>query len=126
MDDQVTIEFPAHTQNVALTRTVAATMAARAGLTVDRLEDVRLAVDEAVSQVIADAPGNSRVRCAFVLDASDLRVEVTAPTATGTLPSDSTFGWTVLRALVDDVVSEVHEGTLAVRLRVARSAAVGV
>lgn len=126
MDDQVTIEFAASTRNVALARTVAATMAARAGLTVDRLEDARLAVDEAVSQVIVDAPAAARITCAFALDAHDLRVQVSAPTTTGQVPSEGTFGWMVLRALVDDIITEVRDGTLTVRLRITRSSAVGV
>ena len=52
MTDEVTLTFGVDTRNMSLARSVAATMAGRFGLTVDRLEDVRLAVDEAVSQVL--------------------------------------------------------------------------
>lgn len=125
MSDQVVIAFGVDTRNVGLARTVAATMAARAGLTVDRLEDVRLAVDEAVSQVIADARPDDEISCRFDVVDDALLIEVTAPSTTGRVPSTETFGWTVLRALVDDVDPEVADGTLTLRIRVSRATAVG-
>jgi hypothetical protein len=54
MSDTVTLTFAARTNNASLARTVAATMSARADLPLDQLEDVRLAVDEAVTQSILD------------------------------------------------------------------------
>ncbi len=62
MGDRVSLIFRAATRNAALARTVAAAMAARADLPLDQLEDVRLAVDEAVSQLILDAPDACRRR----------------------------------------------------------------
>jgi hypothetical protein len=53
--DTVTLSFGAQTENVALARTLAATMSARAELPPDQIEDVRLAVDEVVRHVIAAA-----------------------------------------------------------------------
>ncbi len=125
MSDQVVIAFGVDTRNVGLARTVAATMAARADLTVDRLEDVRLAVDEAVSQVIADAGPDDEISCRFEVVGDALLIEVAAPSSTGRLPSTDTFGWTVLRALVDDVDPDISGGTLTLRIRVSRATPVG-
>ena len=118
MTDIVTVTFAADTQNVALARTVAAAMAARADLPLDQLEDVRLAVDEAVTEVIASAVDGATVTCAFDYDDSVLYVTVQAPTTATEPPSTSSFGWTVLRALVDSASADVMDGVLSIRLQV--------
>ena len=125
MTDEVTLTFGVDTRNMSLARSVAATMAGRFGLTVDRLEDVRLAVDGAVSQVLADAPAGSRISCRFEIQDDALLIDVTAPSTSGRPPSTETFGWTVLRALVDEVAPDVDHGTLTLRLRVRRPSPVG-
>lgn len=126
MSGTVTLTFPANTQNVSLARTVTAAMAARADLPLDQLEDARLAVDEAVSQVIADAPQGAHVTCEFTVHDSELEVIVRAPSVSGSVPPTGTFSWTVLSALVDDVTSVVDDGDVVLRLRVVRAVAVDV
>ncbi len=117
----VTLTFPAQTVHVALARTVTATMAARADLPLDQLEDARLAVDEAVSQLIADAQPGSDVRCAFDVSGTTLVITVSASSRSGRPLSHDTFSWTVLTALAD--VVESHPGTdqVAVRLTISRA-----
>jgi serine/threonine-protein kinase RsbW len=122
----VTLAFPAATQNVSLARTVAAAMAARADLPLDQLEDVRLAVDEAVSQLIADAPAGAEVTCRFSLRVDGLDIVVDAPSTSGLVPPTGTFSWTVLSALVDDVAAVVDDGTVRLALHVTRSVPVDV
>lgn len=118
MSDTVTLEFPAETRNVALARTVAAAMAARVDLPLDQLEDVRLAVDEAVTQAIAVAKSGSSVTCAFETDGNVLRATITTPTDALETPSTTSFGWTVLSALVDSAAADLSDGHLAIRLQV--------
>ena len=117
MPDTVTLVIPADTAYVSLARSVAASMAARADLTVDHLEDVRLAVDEAVSQLIHDASDGS-ITIHFMVQGDGLAIEVTAP-ATKELARD-TFAWTVLSALVDDVTATAVDGTATIALRMSR------
>ncbi len=124
MGDRVTLTFRAHTRNAALARTVAAAMAARADLPLDQLEDVRLAVDEAVSQLILGAPELTDVVCDFVVEGPRLRVRVSAPSRSGQVPDRDTFSWTVLRALVDEVTATTVGGVVTVDLRIVRQAAV--
>lgn len=121
MTDTVTLTFPADNRNVALARTVAAAMSARADLPLDQLEDVRLAVDEAVSQLILDAPAAAAdVTCTFTLVGTQLDITVSAPTATGIPPATDTFSWTVLTALVDNVTASVAAGVVTLELHVVR------
>lgn len=118
MTDIVTVTFAADTQNVALARTVAAAMAARADLPLDQLEDVRLAVDEAVTEAITAAREGAQITCAFDHDDAVLYVTVQVPTDAIAPPSTTSFGWTVLSALVDSASADVVDGVLRIRLHV--------
>jgi serine/threonine-protein kinase RsbW len=120
MNHEVTLTFPADTSNVRLARTVAAAMAARADLPVDQLEDVRLAVDEAVSQLIFDAEADATISCRFALAGTDLDIAVSGLTRTGDVPSTETFSWMVLSALVDAVAAESSSRVVTLRLHVVR------
>lgn len=124
MSDGVTLTFPAETINAALARTVAAAMAARADLTIDQLEDVRLAVDEAVSQLMADADDGELITCVFEPGDGVLGITVTTRTRTGAAPATDTFSWTVMRALVDSVAARTEGSAVTLDLRIARALAV--
>jgi serine/threonine-protein kinase RsbW len=95
-------------------------MAARADMPLDQLEDVRLAVDEAVSQLILDAPAGADVTCAFELEGDRLRIVAFSPSSSGAVPDRRTFSWTVLTALVDEVIATVDAGVVTLDLRVTR------
>jgi serine/threonine-protein kinase RsbW len=124
MSSTVTLTFPADTRNVALARSLAAAMCARADLPLDRLEDVRLAVDEAAAQLIADASEGSQVRCDFTLGSASLDIVVSVPSRSGAVPATTTFSWTVLSALVDSVSASVSDGRVELSLQVSRPVAV--
>lgn len=125
MNDAVTLTFLAQTRNVSLARTVAAAMSARADLPIDQLEDVRLAVDEAVTQLVLDAPADSEVSCIFEIRGTDLDVQVSAPSLSGAPPARDTFSWTVLTALVDEVTATVDSGRVSLVLHISRHVPVG-
>lgn len=104
----VGVEFPADTVNMVIARTVAASMAARADLTVDQVEDVRLAMDEATAHMIKVALPDSRVMCEVWIEESSLHALVSC-TIGNTVPADpDPFAWTVITALVDSVRLETH------------------
>lgn len=121
MSDTITLTIPADTAHVAMARSVAASMSAHADLPIDQLEDVRLAVDEALSQVIADAPESSPVTCTYTVDGDGLTITVAGTSTSGAVPSTGTFSWIVMRALVDDVSADIVDDVLILRLRVSRS-----
>ena len=122
MGTAIHLTIPAGAEHVALARSTAATAAAHADLTLDQIEDVRLAVDEAVSQLLAGAPPASSIACEFVYSDGSLDVRIAGPTATGAMPDQDSFGWTVLTALTHSASAEESDGVVTISLRVARSA----
>ncbi len=114
----VVINLPAVASYASVLRTTAAAIAARCDLSYDRLEDARLAIDEAFAQVIAFAHVDATVECTFQEAPNDLRFVLSGPTVLVTqLPTDS-FSWTVLSALADELHAEVADGRLSIRVRV--------
>ena len=126
MGTAIHLTIPASTEHVALARSTAAAAAAHADLTLDQIEDVRLAVDEAVSQVLGDAATDSSITCEFVYSDGALDVRVVGTAATGALPDRDSFGWTVLTALTDSAAAEVSDGIVTISLRIARAAGVQI
>lgn len=108
IDPAVTLRIPAQGAFVALIRAAVSAMCARLDFTIDRIDDIKLAVDESAALLLADAPVGAVIDVRFDPDAPDgLRVTMTGPSMHGrSIPRDS-FTWTVLTALVDDVVATV-------------------
>lgn len=119
--DVVQLDVPASPAYIAVVRTAAAGLAARVDLTLDRIEDLRIAVDEACALLVRPCPGgspNDTLTCTFVLDEASLAVEVSGPRTT--LPKHSAFAWSVLSALVDGVETGDDGGRTWLRLVVRR------
>ena len=126
IDPGVTLRIPAQGAYVVLIRAAVQAMCARLDFSIDRIEDVKLAVDEAAALLLADVPPQSHLDVRLEPDEPEgLRVELAADTVHGrSLPRDS-FTWTVLTALVDDVVATVAaDRRLTVSLAVHRAEAV--
>ncbi|WP_426566054.1 ATP-binding protein [Angustibacter sp. McL0619] len=103
--DVVELEVPASAAYVAVVRTATAGLAARFDLTLDRIEDLRIAIDEACTLLIrrpADAPPD-HLECVFTLGEGALTVDVTGPDVE--LPEHTAYAWAVLSALVDSLES---------------------
>jgi serine/threonine-protein kinase RsbW len=114
----VALHLPADPAYAAVARTLAATIAARCHLTYDRVEDARLAVDEAFTQVVTNAQSGADVVCSFIEEAGALEFMVQSRTLLTTeLPRD-TFSWTVLSALADELHTTTIDGVLTVVARV--------
>ena len=92
-------------------------MAARLDYPVDRIDDLRLAVDEACALVLTDAPEGSEIGCQFTALGDRLEVEIAGASRSGATPSHGSFAWTVLSALVDAVDASVaDDGRLVITL----------
>lgn len=126
IDPTVTLRVPASSAYVVLIRAAVSAMCARLDFTIDRIEDVKLAVDEAAALLLSDAPEGADLHVDFTPDAPDgLRVAMTAATIHGRSLQRDSFTWTVLTALVDEVVATVSASRdLTVSLAVHRSEAV--
>jgi serine/threonine-protein kinase RsbW len=97
---------------------MAVSIAARCELTYDRVEDVRLAIDEAFNQVVLNAPVDAEIVCTFVEEVGALEFMVQSSTLLeDALPTD-TFSWTVLSALADELHTSNIDGVLTVVARV--------
>ncbi len=73
--DAVEVRIPADVGYVSTLRLTAASLAARCDLTIDDIEDLRLAVDEACALLLPHATPGSSLDARFELAAGRLAVE---------------------------------------------------
>ncbi len=112
----VELRIPAESAFLAVLRTATAGLAARLDFTLDDIEDLRIAVDEACAMVLPQAREGSDLTCAFTLGAGELSVAVSAECDHPVQPSRDGFAWTVLAALTSSVRADVTEDRLIITL----------
>jgi serine/threonine-protein kinase RsbW len=113
--DRVALRVPADPAYLTVLRTATAGLAARLDLTLDEIEDLRIAVDEACALLLSGAVDGDRLAAVFDLDTDVLDVQVSGPA--GTLPDRQSFAWAVLEALVGDVETGTQAGGSWIRMR---------
>jgi serine/threonine-protein kinase RsbW len=119
--DQVTVRLPAEGAYLSVLRTATAGLAARLDFTLDEIEDLRIAVDEACAMLLAQADEGSALQCDFTLDRDSMTIAVSAQSRLGEPPAKDTFAWTVLSALAGSVDSGVGpDGRVTIVLRKSR------
>jgi serine/threonine-protein kinase RsbW len=112
--DEVHLSLPADVGYVATIRLTAAGLAARCDLTVDEIEDLRLAVDEACGLVLAHATAGEALSLHFDLSAGLIAVEVSVP---GEREIDTGgLSWIVLSELATSVADVSGSGRVALAL----------
>ena len=115
----IDLAVPATPEYVGLIRSAAAHIAAHADLTIDAIDDLRLAVDEAFAVLIAHKPDSGVVTIKFQIHSERLDIELTGPA--GSPPPDKTsFAWTVLSALVHEVSTDTSPAGLVTLLLTAK------
>jgi serine/threonine-protein kinase RsbW len=105
--DTVVLRLPAEGAYLSVLRSATASLASRLDFTLDDIEDLRIAVDEACAMLLSHAIAGADLTCSFELLEDALNVAVSVPTYDGKLPSRETFAWTVLTALAGDVDATV-------------------
>ncbi len=105
--DVVTVKLPAASAYLSVLRTATAGLAARLDFTLDEIEDLRIAVDEACAMLLAQALPGTDLTCEFELTGDAMRISVSVLTVDGEEPSRDTFAWTVLSSLAGEVDAEV-------------------
>ena len=105
--DLVTLRLPAAGAYLSVLRTATASLASRLDFTIDDIEDLRIAVDEACAMLLVQTVPGADLECSFLLTEDAIAVSVTVPTLDGEQPSRDTFAWTVLTALAGEVDSSV-------------------
>jgi serine/threonine-protein kinase RsbW len=101
--DVVSVRLPAEAAYLAVLRTTTASLAARLDFTLDEIEDLRIAVDEASCLLIANAKPGAELTSVFEMSEDAIKVAVSTSTAEGRAPSRDSFAWTVLSALAGEV-----------------------
>lgn len=109
--DIVQLTLPAASAYLTVLRTATASLAARLDFTLDDIEDLRIAVDEACALLLVSAVPGSDLECRFTLEPGVMNVLVTVESLDGEPPSKDTFAWTVLTALASDVSSSTEPGS---------------
>lgn len=112
----VELRIPADSAFLAVLRTATAGLAARLDFTLDDIEDLRIAVDEACAMVLPQARAGSDLTCSFDLAPTRLVVAVTAECDDPHPPDRHGFAWTVLSALTSEVRADVQGNRLTVTL----------
>ena len=103
--DVVVLRLPAQGAYLSVLRTATASLASRLDFTIDDIEDLRIAVDEACAMLLSQAVAGADLECRFELADQAIAIAVTVPTLDGEQPSRDTFAWTVLTALAGEVDS---------------------
>ena len=115
--DVVELRLPADAAYLGVVRTATAGLAARLDFTIDEIEDLRIAVDEACAILLPDVVSGEFVECLFALDGEVLDVTISARIEGDHRPAQGSFGWTVLEALTGSVESGTRDGRAYLRLR---------
>jgi serine/threonine-protein kinase RsbW len=105
--DYVHVRMPAESAYLSVLRTATAGLAARLDFTLDEIEDLRIAIDEACAMLLAQAIPGTDLECGFELGADQVTITVSVTAAQAKMPARDTFAWTVLSALAGTVDSRV-------------------
>jgi serine/threonine-protein kinase RsbW len=108
--DQVSVRLPAEGAYLSVLRTATAGLAARLDFTLDEIEDLRIAVDEACAMLVRQAVPGSSLECGFTLGNGMMTIAVSVPCREPQQPASDTFAWTVLTALAGSVDAHVGPG----------------
>jgi serine/threonine-protein kinase RsbW len=114
--DVVELSVPARADYVATVRLAAAALSAACDLTVDDIEDLRLAVDEACALMLPLAAPDSALDTRFEPTPGCLGVQVSVLAAGETSIDRSGLGWTVLDALSSSVETSDDDGRLQIAI----------
>jgi serine/threonine-protein kinase RsbW len=112
----VTVRVPAEAGHLALLRTTVGGFAARDNFTLDQVDDLRMAVEEAAVQLLRQATGEHIVLDVTSTEAG-MEVRLRAEVASSTpVIDEQSFSWTILRALADDLRVEMQQDQATILL----------
>ena len=122
LKEPVELKLPAQQNMMLVLRLTTAGVVARAGLTVDRMEDVKMAVEEACNCLIDGENAPKRLCLRFVEEESFLKIRICGDgECTGAANADEIgVARCILESLVDGVDVCMHGDAIgAVELRIA-------
>jgi serine/threonine-protein kinase RsbW len=112
--NEVELRLPADATFVSLVRAVTTAVGARCDLTLDQIDDLHLAVDEACALLLPHAPAGSTLTALFRLDAGRVEFRASVLADEGAIPDRSGLSWAVLSALSDELRTSADGNGLSV------------
>lgn len=119
--DRVELVVPAKGEYAKVVRMTAASIASRMGMSVDDVEDVRMAVEEAFVHAVDGGPRADSIRFAFEVSEERLRITVCVGQDGGVLDEDAERRASLSAFILDSVCDEhefvtEHDGTRWLRI----------
>ncbi|MCM6772130.1 ATP-binding protein [Nocardia sp. CDC159] len=102
----VGIRVPADLGQLTMLRALAETVALIADFALDEVTDIRVALDEIATALIAEATPGSSVECDFGFDDGKMRVRVTGVASVADALDENSFGWHVLQTITDTIAAD--------------------
>ena len=121
MQPDAEIRLPAETAYVTVLRTSTAGIAARLDFTLDDIEDLRMAVGEASTILLAKARPGGTMIARYYLSAGRIEMHISADAVGPKPPDPGSFAWQVLTTTASDVRAEVTDDVLTLVLAVTSS-----
>lgn len=120
-DDVVAVTVPADGGWLGILRTATAGLAARLGFSGDKIEDLRIAVDEACAMLLVLTRPEGDLHCRFEIRPAELFVGISANVRPKTrLPDPSSFSWRVLSGLTSHMGTTRDGDHLTINLVISR------
>lgn len=110
MPDTVTVTVPPDPAFLHILRQLTGGVAARLRLTIDDVDDLKLAVDEAASSMLTRLPASSEITLALDTDDATLRATVWSDAPTDVWPTQGlldSLSWKVISGLVGQATAEL-------------------
>lgn len=124
--DVVVLSVPATGLYAAVVRTTAAALAARVDFTIDDIEDLRIAIGEAIAlgiEATQPATESTHLTCTFALAVGAITVTITAPTSVEHRVDTESFAWQVLDTLADHVQASASQDEFSISFAASSQAA---
>src|SRR5258708_27483153 len=93
MADFVQVRMPAEGAYLSVLRTAAAGLAARLDFTLDEIEDLRIAIDEACAVLLEQAIPGTDLECVFELGNDQVTITVSVTAAQPRMPARNSRAW---------------------------------
>lgn len=115
--DEVKLTVPAMPQHLHLLRAVVSSVAARENLSLDAIDDLQLAVDEAASFML-DLPDAEELCLSVGFDAGKVVARLTISSGSDWPPPGATesLAWKVMEGLTDEAAFAQEQGRNVIRL----------
>ena len=103
--DKVSLSVPLKAEYVSVVRLTASGIASRAGLDIDSIEDIKVALSEVMGKIIENQPSIDRITIDFVYQRDGIGINIDIPESMPDLfdNEDDKFALAIIKSLIDDM-----------------------